>query len=167
MRRLRILRHAKSSWADDSLPDHDRPLAPRGRRAASRIAEWVAEHDVRPALVCCSTATRARQTLDRVLPVLGDARVRLEPRLYAATRDELVAYLRDLPEVEEVMLVGHNPGLQELALLLASPSDERDRIDEKLPTGALVTLELDVDGWGETVPGCGRVSSLVLPRELE
>ncbi len=93
--------------------------------------------------------------------------MRLEPRLYAATRDELVAYLRDLPEVEEVMLVGHNPGLQELALLLASPSGERDRIDEKLPTGALVTLELDVDGWGETVPGCGRVSSLVLPRELE
>lgn len=167
MKRLHVLRHAKSSWDDRSLADHDRPLAPRGRRAASRMAQWIAEHDVRPQLVCCSTAVRARETLDRILPSLGDVAVRQEPSLYMASVEGLLDVVRELPDVDEVMLVGHNPGLEALTVLLARPSAERDRVHEKLPTGALVTLELAVDAWTRVDAGAGTISTLVLPRELD
>jgi phosphohistidine phosphatase len=167
MYRLHLLRHAKSSWGDSTLADLERPLAPRGRKAAKRIADWAASHDVRPQVVACSSAVRARETLQRVLPGLGEPEIWTEVSLYAASAETLLARVQALPdEVEEAMLIGHNPGFQELVLLLAEQSELRDRAAAKLPTGAFATLETDVPRWAEITPGQMRLSSFVVPRDL-
>jgi phosphohistidine phosphatase len=167
VRRLHLLRHAKSSWDDATLDDRDRPLAPRGRRAATRIARWARKHDVRPQLVVSSDALRARETLERVLAGLGEPDVRIENALYGARAETLLERVRALPdEVEEAMLVGHNPGLADLLLLLAGPGKLRERAEAKVPTGALATLEADVARWAELEPGGARLVAFVVPREL-
>lgn len=166
-KRLRLLRHGKSSWDVSGLGDHDRPLAPRGRRAAAALAAHLAAGRQRPALVVCSPAARARQTLELVLPALDGPDVEFEPALYHASLERLRRLVAALPDaVDDVMLVGHNPGLQELALDLARPGPLRDRVAEKLPTGALVTLEGGMDGWDELAGGGADLVGLVLPRDL-
>jgi phosphohistidine phosphatase len=166
-RRLYLLRHAKSSWDDPALDDHDRPLAPRGRKAAGRMARWIEEHELRPELAVCSTAVRARQTLELVLAALGEPEISYEEGLYHGWTDELLARIRALDDTTpSVLLVGHNPALQNLCLLLAAPSPERDRIAVKLPTGALVGLELDAASWTGVEEGRAEIDLLVLPREL-
>jgi phosphohistidine phosphatase len=165
-RRIHLLRHAKSSWDDPTLGDRERPLAPRGVKASARIARWIHENDVRPELVLCSSALRARETLAQVEDALGSPRIEIEDGLYAASAAELARRLGQLsPEMREVLLVGHNPGLADLCLLLAEPSPEREQIAEKLPTGALVTLETRSD-WADLGPECATIVHLVLPREL-
>jgi phosphohistidine phosphatase len=168
VRRLHLLRHAKSSWDDESLRDRDRPLAPRGRRAATRIASWARKHDVRPQLVVSSSAVRARETLQGVLPGLGEPEVWIEVTLYGASAETLLARVRALPdEAGEAMLVGHNPGLGDLLLLLAEPGELRRRAESKVPTGALATLEADVPRWADVERGGARLVSFVVPRELK
>jgi phosphohistidine phosphatase len=166
--RLHVLRHAKSSWTDSRLADAERPLAPRGRKAAKQLARWADEHDVRPEVVVCSSALRARQTLERVLPGLGGPEVSTEDSLYGASTESLFARVKALPdELEEAMLVGHNPGMQSLVLLLAEPGGLRDRAAAKLPTGALATLDADFSGWAEIKAGQMRLVSYVVPRDLK
>ena len=167
MKRLYLLRHAKSAWNDPALRDRDRPLAPRGRKAAKRVGRWVRKNDVRPQLVVCSSAVRAQETLQRVLPGLGEPTVWVEVTLYAASAETLLARVRALPEeVDEAMLVGHNPGLMELLLLLAAPGRLRKRARKNLPTGALAELETEVGRWADVEPGAARLTELVLPRKL-
>jgi phosphohistidine phosphatase len=168
VRRLYLLRHAKSSWDDDTLRDRDRPLAPRGRRATKRIASWARKHNVRPQLVVSSSAVRARETLQGILPGLGEPEVWIEVALYAASAETLLERVRALPdEAEEAMFVGHNPGLGDLLLLLAEPGKLRERAETKMPTGALATLEADVERWADLEPGGARVVSFVVPRQLK
>lgn len=163
-----MLRHAKSSWDDEALRDRDRPLAPRGRRATKRIATWAREHDVRPQLVVSSSAVRARETLQGVLPDLGEPEVWIEVALYAGSAETLLERVQALPdEAEEAMLVGHNPGLGDLLLLLAEPGELRQRAEAKVPTGALATLEADIERWADLEPGGARVVSFVVPRQLK
>jgi phosphohistidine phosphatase len=166
VKRLYLLRHAKSSWKDTSLPDHDRPLAGRGRRAAKAIARHLREHGIEPELVLCSSARRARETLDRIEPALGTPVVRVEGDLYAASAQALLERLRGVPEtVESVMLIGHNPGLQDLALDLAQPSPTAHELGAKYPTAALATLELSA--WHELDHSTAELVALVRPRDLE
>jgi phosphohistidine phosphatase len=168
MRRLHLLRHAKSSWDDPTLSDRDRPLAPRGQRAVVRIANWARKHDVRPQLVLSSDARRARETLEGALPGLGAPDVQIEEGLYAASAEALLERLRSLPDdVDEAMLVGHNPGLAGVLLLLAEPGELRERAQAKVPTGALATLEAELVTWSELEPGCARLVAYVIPRELK
>jgi len=163
-----LLRHAKSSWDDDALRDRDRPLAPRGRRATKRIASWARKHDVRPQLVVSSSAVRARETLQGVLPGLGEPEIWIEVALYAASAETLLERVHALPdEAQEAMLVGHNPGLGGLLLLLAEPGRLRNRAEAKVPTGALATLEANIERWAELEPGGARVVSFVVPRQLK
>jgi phosphohistidine phosphatase len=167
-KRLHLLRHAKSSWDDPTLTDHDRPLSRRGEEAGARLASWIAEHGPIPQLVLCSTATRARRTLELVLPSLDEPVVAFEDGLYQASAARLVERVASLDDaLDDVLLVGHNPGLHDLALGLSagSPSGERDRIVAKLPTGALVTVELDPD-WAAARGGSGMILAVTLPREL-
>jgi phosphohistidine phosphatase len=168
VKRLYLLRHAKSSWKDTSLPDHDRPLAGRGRRAAKAIAGHLREHGIEPELVLCSSARRARETLDRLEPVLAASAVRVEDDLYAASATQLLDRLHDVPDgVESVMLIGHNPGLQELALDLARPSPRADELAAKYPTAALATLDLPASTWREVDGDTAELVDLVRPRDLE
>ncbi len=168
MKVLYLLRHAKSSWEDTGLADHDRPLTPRGKRAAAAIADHLRREGIQPALVLCSTARRARDTVKPLRRVLSDrAEVRFESALYAASSGELLGRLRSVAEpVPSVMLVGHNPGLQELGLRLARPSARRDVLERKFPTGALAILEMDAASWRKVAEGPGELTSLILPREL-
>jgi len=161
VRTLWLLRHAKSSWDDPAVADHERPLAPRGRKAAKRMRRWASEHRVQPEIVLCSSAVRARATLELVLPALRSPQVEVESRLYHTSADALLERLRELPAgVDSMLLVGHNPGCHGLACLLAPPGPDA------FPTAALAELRLEIDEWPETRPGCGLLQQLVLPRSL-
>ena len=167
-KRLYLLRHAKSSWKHPELADHERPLAGRGRRAAGAIARYLDEHDIAPALVLCSTALRARETFERIEPALRAAPVRYEGRLYAASADALLEYLRSVPdEIDSVMLIGHNPAIEQLAHELARPSPERRELEAKFPTAALATLEFACASWCGLDRGGATLLDVVRPRDLE
>jgi phosphohistidine phosphatase len=162
-RRLYLLRHAKSSWKEQGLADHDRPLAPRGRRAARALARHLRDE---PELVLCSTARRARETLAGIEPALGRSEIRLEPELYGAGPAALLERLREISaHVGSVMVIGHNPGLQELALLLAR--DGSTELGAKFPTGALATLAFRGPGWAELDRGAAELVEFVRPRDLK
>jgi phosphohistidine phosphatase len=168
MHTLYLLRHAKSSWSDPTLPDRARPLAKRGRRDAKRIAKHLRRTGIEPELVLCSSAERTRETLELVRPALRAAvEVRLEEELYAASSDELLERLRVIPErVASVMLIGHNPGLQDLALVLASTGTQLERLEAKFPTAALATLTLPNTTW-ERLSGADAVlAAYVVPKQL-
>jgi phosphohistidine phosphatase len=160
---LYLLRHAKSSWDDLDLDDHSRPLAPRGRRAAALMGGHIRSAGIEPAIVLCSTATRARETLAG----LGlDAPVEFEDGLYGASEGDLLERLRRLPpQVGSAMLIGHNPSMQELTLMLAREGDGLSRIHHKFPTGALVALEFEGD-WSALAPHAATLAAFVRPKEL-
>jgi phosphohistidine phosphatase len=161
-KRLFLLRHAKSSWDDPTLSDHERPLAPRGRKAAERMSGHLGDHDVDISLVLCSSARRTRETVDLVAP---PGEIRVEPGLYGASADQLLDRLRHVPEeVPSVMLVGHNPAIHELAIDLAGPGT--DLADRKFPTGALATFSF-AGAWAALEPGRATLEGFVVPRELE
>jgi phosphohistidine phosphatase len=168
MHTLCLLRHAKSSWSDQTLADRERPLARRGRRDARRIAKYLGRLKIAPELVLCSSAERTRETLDLLRPALGTASaVSLETELYAASADELLERIRAVPEtVGSVMVIGHNPGLQELALLLASDGADFKRLEGKFPTAALATLALGNTTWRRLSEGDAALAAYVLPKQL-
>jgi phosphohistidine phosphatase len=169
LRRLLLLRHAKSAWPE-GVPDFDRPLAPRGRKAAKRIGGYLTVERLAPDLALVSPARRARETWDRVRSHLGLIGERSEARLYEASAGSLLAIVRETePEVGALLIVGHNPGLEELAKLLAgSGSDKaRARLMRKYPTASLAVLDFDVETWREVEVGLGRLSRFITPRSLK
>jgi phosphohistidine phosphatase len=166
-RTLYLLRHAKSSWDDPTLPDHERPLSGRGRRACARLAAHLRTAGVAPGLVLCTSAARARETYERIAAGLpATTEVRIDAELYGASVDDLLATLRALPDpLDSVMLVGHDPGLQGLVLSLARPGPLRDDAQAKFPTGALATLSLTTS-WAAVRPDTAELTSFVKPRAL-
>jgi phosphohistidine phosphatase len=164
-----LLRHAKSSWDDPDLPDRLRPLAPRGVRAAGAMARHLRAAAVAPDLVLCSPARRAVQTWEGVAPgVPPDTAVEVDEAIYHADADELFARLRDVrSRIRSVLLIGHNPGLQDLAVDLVGSGDVglRERLLTKFPTGALATIDVPGD-WHDLTWGAASVLALVVPREL-
>jgi phosphohistidine phosphatase len=163
MRRLYLLRHAKSSWKETGVPDHDRPLAGRGRKAAKAMATYLHENRIRPQLVLCSSATRARQTFERLEP-LGAREVHIERELYGADAATLLGRLRDVPDgVGSVMVIAHNPGLEHLTRVLAREDDD---VGEKFPTGALAALAFRDREWASLERGTAELVDFVRPREL-
>jgi pyridoxamine 5'-phosphate oxidase len=166
MKRLYLLRHAKSSWDEPSLSDRDRPLAPRGRRAVADMAEHLRAASVRPGLVLCSPARRTLETLDAIRPVLGDARIEVDERLYAAEAEDLLDRIRaGAGEVTSIMVIAHNPGIQDLGLALAGGGEALPRLRGKFATGALATLTFE-SAWAELRPGAATLESFVAPRDL-
>jgi phosphohistidine phosphatase len=170
MRHLYLLRHAKSGWDDERLDDHDRPLAARGERACAVMGPWLARATPSPRLALSSSARRAVDTVALVLPHLAPTPpLRIERGLYLASPAELQAALTALEDsFDAVLLVGHNPGLQQLALQLvgAGDAETREQLARKLPTAALVQLRFPVDRWAEIGPGRGELVRFVRPREL-
>lgn len=169
MRRLILLRHAKSDWPD-GIADPERPLAARGRNAAPRIGAYIAQEHLLPDRILVSPARRTRETWDLVAARLPPPKVvASEPRVYDASAARLMTVLREQPkDAHSVMLVGHNPGLEDLAeLLVASgPAPHLASMAEKFPTGGLAVIDLPVDEWSATAPGIGRLDRFVTPRDL-
>ena len=167
MKRLFLLRHAKSSWDDPDLDDHDRPLAPRGRRASALLAEHLRRERIRPALVLCSSARRTRETLERLMPALDPVEVRIERGLYGASSEDLIQHLHAVPDdAESVMLVGHQPAIQKLALDLAGTGPELERVRAKFPTAALATLAFAGE-WSELGHRSAELVAYVKPKQLK
>ncbi|MCC6468069.1 MAG: histidine phosphatase family protein [Alphaproteobacteria bacterium] len=169
-RRLYLMRHAKSSWDDAAPDDRGRDLSARGRAAADRMGAFCGAERIAPALVLCSTARRARETLARLVPHLpGSRRIEFEDGLYLAGAAELVRRLRRVEDpVRSVMLVGHNPGLQELAATLCASGDEAAlaRLRGKYPTGALAEITLPIEHWRQLEIDTGMLVRFVAPRDL-
>lgn len=168
MRRLMLLRHAKSDWAGDR-PDHERPLNARGREAAPLIGRYLASHALRPDLVLVSTARRANETYALLAPYLGEASVVHEPRLYEAGAERLLEIIAHTPaKVHCLLVIGHNPGLADFTeMMLANGEAEAlNRLTEKFPTSGLAVLDFARDGWGDLHPASGRLDRFVTPRHL-
>ncbi|MDJ0894301.1 MAG: histidine phosphatase family protein [Alphaproteobacteria bacterium] len=171
MKALFLLRHAKSSWDDPALEDHDRPLAPRGLRAAPRVGGFMAQEGLVPQAILCSTAERARQTCEIVRGCLpGPPMVDYVRELYLASAGGLLRFCHGAdPDLESLMLVGHDPGMHNFAnqMVGSGPEQELAKLAAKFPTGALAVFHLAVDRWVDVEPGTGRLEHFVLPRELD
>jgi phosphohistidine phosphatase len=169
MRALYLLRHAKSAWDDPALEDHDRPLAARGRRAARAMARHFRDLGADPELILCSSSERTRETLDLLMPGFAAAPiVAVERGLYLAGAEAMLARLRKVEDrVERVLLIGHNPGLHELALLLAEAGGAKLRapLARKFPTAALANYAIG-SGWSALGPETARLVAYVTPAEL-
>ena len=170
MRRLILLRHAKSDRGILGVPDHSRPLNPRGKEAAARIGAYMAKHHLLPDQVICSTAQRARDTWEAVDKAFSDhPAATFEKRIYEADAAGILAVLQEAePEAHTLMIVGHNPTLQDLAnqLIAAGDIDQRANLHQKLPTGALVVIDFPVDRWADVHNRSGRLDRFVTPRSL-
>ena len=170
MKTLLLLRHAKSSWDDPGLADRDRPLAPRGRKAATEIGHHLARFDAIPELVLCSPARRTAETWERVLAALGDGAapaVEIREEFYLGGRDTLLEAVRALPAgVSRVLVVAHDPDLHGLATLLAGRGDPGPMaaLKQKVPTGALAVLGLPE--WADAGPGAAQLREFTRPRDL-
>lgn len=163
MKRLILLRHAKAV-SKKAGPDRDRVLAEEGRREMEFVARHVAEAGIRPDLVLVSPAARTRETWS--LSGLEDAAVRYDGSIYDAPADTLLGLVRSADRsVETLMMVGHNPGFEELAaeLVQAGPEREVDAVRQGLPTAALVAIEFDVEDWRGVSPRTGRLVGFFAP----
>lgn len=171
MKRLVLLRHAKSSWAEPDMDDHERPLNQRGRKGAQVIAGYLRQRRIRPDLVLCSTARRAQETLEIVKEGLGaGARIENDQALYLAGAEGVLARVKrvDGAGVGTLMVVGHNPDLQNLALMLAEAGQAAltSRIRAKFPTAGLVVLDCPADAWDELMAGTCRIADFTAPGDL-
>lgn len=167
LRRLVVLRHAKSA-RPEGVTDHERPLAPRGVRDAPAAGRALADAGTLPGLALCSTAVRARRTWELAAATWGTPPpVRYDPRLYHADVPELLDVIHEAPaRVATLLLVGHNPGLEDLVLTLASDGldDTLDRVRVKFPTSAIAVLSWRGSRWRDLTPGSALLTSLTVPR---
>ncbi len=175
MRELLLLRHAKSSWDDPALADVDRPLARRGREAAPAVGRLMASRGWIPDHAIVSPALRTRQTWDLVrasLPAaIGPGPATLyDGTIYEAAPEAILAAIRAAPErCRRLLVVGHNPGLERLAAMLAGPGSDPEalaRLKRKFPTAALARLALDGIEWRNLAGGGGRLAGFVRPKDL-
>ena len=171
MKTLYLLRHAKSSWDDPTLDDFDRPLAARGRAAAPRIGAFMRAHGLIPEIVVCSSARRARETWALVADAL-DAEIETTrtDELFHGSPFRLLTVLRRAPDsAASLALVGHSPGIENLAARLSGPGSDvagLNRLRGKFPTAALAVIELNVERWDAVEEGGGRLIRFVRPRDL-
>ncbi len=168
MKKLGLLRHAKSDWDDMSLRDFDRGLNERGRKGAALMGTHIAGYGAAWDLVLASPAERVRRTLE----ASGlDVPVQFEDDAYLADSSTLITLLSAMDDgADAILLVGHNPGLQDLALDLAAPGgDDRllREIADKFPTAAFAVFELDIDRWQDCALGCGRLVHFARPRDID
>ena len=172
MKRLYLLRHAKAVGAEPGQDDHARALTVRGMHDAGAMARYLLKNDFRPELILVSTSARTRQTADLVLREIN-AKADYREALYLAEAGKILGLVQAAPAgVSALMVVGHNPGLEELATLLArepvrrKERVRRDVLEEKFPTGALAVLDFDIEKWRGIRPGEGKLADFVRPRDL-
>ncbi|WP_083567346.1 histidine phosphatase family protein [Hyphomicrobium sp. CS1GBMeth3] len=168
---LSLLRHAKSSWANPELDDHERPLAKRGVRAIPAVAKFIRQEKLRPDLVLCSDAMRTRATLALLLAELGPPtpRVIYDPDLYLAAPGAIRSALAKLNDTAtHVLVVGHNPGLHALALELVGEADRKllAAMAQEFPTAAYAVFSFDVASWKDVKSASGHLEHFTTPRRL-
>lgn len=162
MKTLFLMRHAKSSWKDDTLADFERPLNGRGKRAAETMGQYLKHHATTPELILCSPSERTRETLKLVLKAAKwTTEVRYDQRIYEASGMRLAEVVSQIENDRKVaMLIGHNPGIEELLLLLTSERNE-------VPTGVVAKLVLKTTKWTNAIDKRATLDWLTKPRDLE
>jgi phosphohistidine phosphatase len=162
MKTLLLLRHAKSDWDDVSLRDFERPLADRGKRDAPRMGQELKLRAPLPDLIISSPAARARETIEAVVASGGlTARLEFNETIYGASSAELTRLVRRLPDtVNCALMVGHNPGFEELVARLTDA-------DERMPTAALACIEFQIDHWKDIEDKTGKLLWLMTPKKLK
>ena len=162
MRTLYLLRHAKSSWKDSSQSDFERPLANRGRKACEIAARIIQDRGLEFDLVLCSTAIRARETIDLVSKYAKlRSELRFDERIYEATMSELLEIISQLEnDRKEVLLVGHNPGFEELLYLFSG-------VEQGFPTASLAKIKLKVSKWSDSFDKKTTVEWVARPKDFE
>lgn len=171
MLRLLILRHAKSDWAEPGRPDMDRPLAPRGERAAALMGRVLAADDRRPDRILVSPARRTRETLAGVLAGLGGPAppVTVVAGLYEPAAGNYRGVIAaEGGAAKRLLIVGHNPASQTTALMLAGTGRRAAlaQLAAKFPTAALAVIDFDADAWAAIAPGSGRLAAFLTPRAM-
>lgn len=170
-KRLILLRHAKSAWDNPSTADFDRPLSNRGRKAAPLVGAYLARRGLVPGLVLSSSARRASETLDLVSAGWQTKpTIRKLKSLYLAMPREMLRRVQAVGrEPDVVMLVGHNPGIADLAnwLCIQGKAEHRASLARKFPTGAIAAIEFDVEDWGEVDAETGRLVDFATPKQIE
>ena len=168
--RLIVMRHAKSSWKSNAATDHERPLNDRGKRAAAVMGVYFTQREYHPSLVLCSSARRTRQTLEALLFHLPDSpELLFEERIYLASRGQLLARVQELDDAQSgVLLIGHNPGIAELARTLAGSGERASlrRLAARFPTAASAACGFDLQHWRDLAPGSGRLLAYATPKDL-
>ncbi|WP_127901908.1 SixA phosphatase family protein [Solirhodobacter olei] len=165
-KRLILIRHAKSSWDDAEMPDHDRPLNPRGRGAASEIGAWLASRGYLPDEAIVSDARRTVETWERIAEALpGAPEPRQERKLYQAAADTMLAVLRHATG-DCVLMLGHNPGIAEFAQRLVARPPLHSEF-QRYPTGATLVAEFPIDDWSEAAWSSAAPDDFIIPRELD
>ena len=169
MKTLTLLRHAKSGWDDPVTRDFDRPLNPRGRRAARTVGREMRSLGLAFDHVVASPARRVVETIDEVETAFGQLATHYDDRIYLAPTAMLVELVHQIPDtVDRLLLVGHNPGLEELALYLAGADGaQRAEVEVKYPTSTLAEIELPVEHWSDVGRGEGRIVRFIRPRDLD
>jgi phosphohistidine phosphatase len=171
MKRLTLLRHAKSDWDDPVARDFDRPLNRRGEKAARLMGHFAARKGMRFDLLVASPAVRVVQTLETFFDGYGKTMdSRWDRRIYLASSSTLLDVVRDLPDsADHVLMAGHNPGLEELILDLVPPTGGalRDEVEAKFPTASLAVLELPIDHWNAAQENAATLDSFTRPRDLD
>lgn len=170
MRRLMLLRHAKTESAEPGGRDRDRKLTQRGRADVPVIGAYMARHGLVPDLVLLSPVTRTEETWALLAAAFaGEPRVVKDERIYDASPERLIGVIRAMRNAHVLLLIGHNPGLQEVAVRLIASGDvkARERIAEKLPTCGLVVIDLPFDDWSRLNVSVGRLERFVTPRLIE
>lgn len=170
MKTLTLLRHAKSGWDDPALRDFDRPLNPRGRRAARTVGGEMKAQGLVFDKVLASPARRVIETLEEVAQAYGPLDPQFEPNIYLAPTATLLELVRETDDrVERLLLIGHNPGLESLALLLTRRGSDalRDEVEVKYPTATLAEIGLPIERWNEVAEGQGTLARLIRPRDLD
>ena len=174
MKTLYLLRHAKSSWSDHAIEDHDRPLNRRGQQNAPQMGQFMRKSGYVPDLILCSTARRTAETLSLIVPYIGDETpVRFERNLYLASSDAMLDRIRSAdPNSDRLLVVAHNPGMEHLAADLISrdklngTEELYDTLLAKYPTAALTVIQFDVDKWSEVSLGTGCLREFKCPRDF-
>lgn len=168
-RELLILRHAKSDWDAGTSSDHERPLAKRGKRDAPRVGEWLYREGLVPDLVISSPARRAKQTAVKVCNSMDykKKKIRWDADVYDAEVPDLLRVLARCPgDARTVLLVGHNPGLEDLVRFLGGEEVDEPADGKLLPTATLARLEMP-DAWSALDSGCAQLTSITRPRKLD
>jgi phosphohistidine phosphatase len=168
MKILTLLRHAKSGWDDPTARDFDRPLNPRGRRAARTVAREMRRLELGFDHILASPARRVVETIEAVEAEFGPLPAHYEERLYLASPQMLLEVVREAPaEAEHLLLVGHNPGLESFALALARAGPLRSELELKYPTATLAEIALPVGSWTAVRAGTGTIRRFIRPRDLD
>ena len=168
MKVLTLLRHAKSGWDDPVMRDFDRPLNPRGRRAAATVGREMRRLGLTFDRVVASPARRVIDTLDEVGQSFGQLAPHYDERLYLASPETLVEVARETDDrIERLLLVGHNPGLEELVLRLSAESALRSEVALKYPTATLAEMRFDAPSWRQIADGAATLARFIRPRDLD